>query len=101
MKYLNFCRLYLQNIISFSQNYPPLFIEALMLFLAIIFLIIWFFTLKWAFLSLSLSYVIGASVSALIREFLFPSYQRKMVRSISIISLIISCYGFIDIFRYY
>ena len=90
-----------QNLGFFCQQYPPRFIEVVMLLLAMGLLVIWGKTEQWPYLVLSLSYVIGASSSILIREALFPSPQPHLTRMTAIVLLIISIYSFADLIRYF
>ena len=88
------------TVVILSQYNPPRFIELLMLLLAIVLLVIWGETDQWQYLALSLSYVVGASTSILIREALIPSPQPRLTQVTAVLLLIISFYGFTDLLRY-
>nr|WP_202803676.1 hypothetical protein [Spirulina subsalsa] len=84
-------RLWWQTIVLSSQHNPPRFIEALMLSLAIAFLLILLFTWRtshqWPYLVLSLSYGIGASVSILVREAYSGSSPPRFTPVMGVISV--------------
>jgi hypothetical protein len=61
-------RFWLHTLILSSQYNPPRFIELVMLLLAMTLLGIWQIVPNWPYLVLSLSYVVGASISILVRE---------------------------------
>lgn len=86
-----------QNLILFAQEYPPRFLEVLMLFLAMVVLLLWGITGQWPYLVLSLSYSIGSSVSILLREWIFPSATCRLNQVTAIILLLTSIYGFTDL----
>ncbi len=65
-----------------------------MLLLAMTLLGIWQIAPNWPYLVLSLSYVIGAAISILIREGLSPSTQPQATQITAVLLLIISLYGF-------
>lgn len=71
-----------------------------MLFLAIILLTTWQITPNWPYLALSLSYIVGASISILVREAIAPSPQPRATQVTAVLLLIISIYGFADLVRY-
>lgn len=78
--------------------YDPLrFVELLMLLLAILLLGIWSIIPTWPYLVLSLSYVVGASVSILVREAIAPSHQAPATQVTAVLMLIVSIYGFADV----
>ena len=81
--------------------YDPLrFVELLMLLLAILLLGIWSIIPTWPYLVLSLSYVVGASVSILVREAIAPSHQAPATQVTAVLMLIVSIYGFADVILY-
>lgn len=86
-----------QNLILFAQEYPPRFIEVLMLFLAMVLLLIWGLTGAGAYLVLSLSYSIGSSLSILVREAVYPSPNPCLNQITAAILLLTSIYGFSDV----
>lgn len=88
---------YWQNLILFAQEYPPRFLEVLMLFLAMIMLFLWGITGQWPYLVLSLSYSIGSSVSILLRESIYPSGTSRLYQITAIVLLLTSIYGFSDL----
>lgn len=93
-------RFWFNTLILTSQYNPPRFVELLMLLLAIILLGIWQITPNWPYLALSLSYIIGASLSILVREAIAPSPQIRVTQVTAILLLIISIYGFVDLIQY-
>lgn len=86
-----------ENIRSGVEYNPPGFIELIMLMLAIILLLFWMPTNQWQYLVLSLSYVVGSSISILIREAILPSPQIKVSQFIAVILLILSAYSFANL----
>lgn len=104
-------------IVSIQQE-PPRFIEFLMLILALVLLLIWYdldthprlFNSKaissWPFLVFSLNYLVGASLSILVRENFLPSLSsRRTYRSINrfmaILALFASSCGFVHLSIYF
>ncbi|MBV9385972.1 MAG: hypothetical protein JOZ78_06050 [Chroococcidiopsidaceae cyanobacterium CP_BM_ER_R8_30] len=85
---------WMNTLVLSSQQNPPRFIELLMLLLAMVLLGIWQFLPDWPFLVLSLSYVVGAATSILVRETCLPSHQPRMTQITAVLLLIISIYGF-------
>jgi hypothetical protein len=83
-----------ENLSLATQYNPPRFIELVMLTLAIILLGIWSVTEQWPYLVLCLSYVIGSSVSILVRESLNRSSQFHLTQITAVLLLIMSFYGF-------
>jgi len=63
--------------------------------------IVWGFSKGWPYLVLSLSFAIGAAVSTLVREALIPSSQPRVTQVTAVLLLIISCYSFSDLIRYF
>lgn len=95
-------RFWLNTLILSSQYNPPRFVELLMLLLAITLLAIWqIVPAEWPYLVLSLSYVIGASISILVREAIAPSPQPRATQITAFLLLIISIYGFADLVHYH
>ena len=93
-------RFWLNTLILSSQYNPPRFVELLMLLLAITLLGIWTVTPNWPYLVLSLSFVIGASISILVREAIAPSPQMRATQVTAVLLLIVSIYGFADLAHY-
>ncbi len=93
-------RFWLNTLVLSSQYNPPRFVELLMLLLAILLLGIWQITPYWPYLALSLSYVVGASLSILVREAIAPSPQPRATQVTALLLLIVSIYGFADLIRY-
>lgn len=93
-------RFWFHTLISSSQYNPPRFVELLMLLLAVALLGIWQIIPSWPYLALSLSYIVGSSLSILVREAIAPSPQMRITQVTAILLLIISIYGFIDLVQY-
>lgn len=83
-----------------SQHNPPQFVEMLMLWLALLLLGLWSITPYWPYLVLSLSYVVGASISLLVREAIAPTQQATISQITAVLMLIVSIYGFADLLSY-
>ncbi|MEA5576291.1 hypothetical protein [Anabaena sp. UHCC 0451] len=103
MRFLNTC---FNNLILSSQYNPPRFIELMMLSLAIAMLIIATITPDRPYLVLGLSFVLGASISILVRELISTmdhahpfSPQRLITQFTAFLLLGISIYGFADLIR--
>lgn len=90
-----------QTIILYSQSHPFRFVEVVMLSLAMGLLAIWGITEQWPYLVLSLSYVVGASISVLIREAFFPSSPLRLPQLTAILLLVLSIYSLFDFTRYF
>ncbi|MDJ0797468.1 MAG: hypothetical protein QNJ51_11660 [Calothrix sp. MO_167.B12] len=81
-----------------SQQNPPRFVELLMLLLAIAMLVLSTLTPgRPAYIVLGLSFVVGASISILIREQLAPSHQKRITQFTALLLLIIGIYGFAEL----
>jgi hypothetical protein len=93
-------RFWWNTLILLSQHNPPQFVEILMLWLALVLLGIWSIIPYWPYLGLSLSYVVGASISLLVREAIAPTNQARVSQITAVLMLIISIYGFTDLIRY-
>lgn len=93
-------RFWLNTLVLSSQYNPPRFVELLMLLLAIALLMIWSFQPYWPYLALALSYVVGSSISILVREAIAPSHQPRVTQVTAVLLLIISIYGFTDLIHY-
>lgn len=93
-------RFWLNTLILSSQFNPPRFVELLMLFLAIGLLGIWQITPKWPYLVLSLSFVVGSSISILTREAIASTPQISPTQVAALLLLIVSIYGFADLIHY-
>ncbi|WP_353932332.1 hypothetical protein WJM97_07030 [Okeanomitos corallinicola TIOX110] len=95
---------WVNTLILSSQYNPPRFIELLMLSLAIAMLMISTITPDKPYLILGLSFVLGASISILIREAIsttnhaHPTSSQRLITIVtSLLLLIISVYGFADL----
>ena len=93
-------RFWVHTLIWSSQYNPPRFVESLMLLLAIALLAIWQLTPSWPYIALSLSYIVGASASILVREAIAPSPQMRVTQVTAMLLLLISIYGFFDLIHY-
>ncbi len=99
---MRFWQFWLNAVILSSQHNPPRFVELLMLSLAIVMLAIsTFFPGEEAFLILGLSFVVGASLSILVREVMSPSSSRTLITQITaVLLLFVSIYGFVDLIQH-
>ena len=88
---------WLNNFILASQYNPPRFVELLMLMLAIAMLLTASVLPDMAYLVLGLSFVVGASISILVREAIAPSPQKRVTQFTALLLLFISIYGFADL----
>ncbi|WP_449419674.1 hypothetical protein [Phormidium nigroviride] len=88
-----------QTVILSTQHNPPRFVELVMLTLAMILLLFWSLTSEWPYLVLSLSYVIGSSISILVREALNPSSSIQPTQVTAVLLLMISFYSFAKLLR--
>ncbi len=73
---------------------PPRLVEAIMLLLALAMLAIWWLVSGWPYLVLSLSYLVGAIASILVREAIHPSSNTLQIRWIALGSLVLVLTGF-------
>lgn len=94
-------RFWLNTLVLSSQHNPPRFVELLTLWIALGLLGIWSIVPHWSYLVLSLSFVIGASISILIREAIAPSHYLRATQVTAVLMLIISIYGLADLIRYF
>ena len=85
---------WLNSFILSSQFNPPQFVELLMLTVAIVLLAIATVSPDIPYMVLSLSLVVGASISILVREAIAPSPQSRITKFTTLILLFISFYGF-------
>lgn len=83
-----------RTLIFSTQYNPPQFIELVMLLLAMVLLTIWGITQAWQCLVLGLSYLIGVSMSILVREALIPSQQMRINQVMAVLLLAMSVYAF-------
>ena len=98
---MRFWRFWLNAVILSTQHNPPRFVELLMLSLAIVMLAIsTVFPQQEAFLILGLSFVVGASLSILVREAISPSPRSLMTQITAILLLLVSIYGFADLIQH-
>lgn len=70
-----------------------------MLTLALILLFCWSMTARWPYLVLCLSYVVGSSMSILVREAIMPSPRIQLTQITAILLLIMSFYSFAELVR--
>ncbi|PIG92805.1 hypothetical protein [Gloeocapsopsis sp. IPPAS B-1203] len=94
-------RFWLNTLILSSQYNPPRFVELIMLWIALILLAVWSLVPFWPYLVLSLSFVIGSSISILIREAIAPSPYIRATQVTAVLMLIISIYGLADVIQYF
>jgi len=90
---------WLDTLILSTQHNPPRFVELMMLTLAMILLGLWSVIGQWQYLTLSLSYIIGSSVSILVRESLGPRPQFQLTHLTALLLLIISFYSFAELIK--
>jgi low temperature requirement protein LtrA len=90
---------WLNTLIVSSQYNPPRFVELLMLTLAIAMLILATILPELPYLILGLSFVVGSSLSILVREAIAPSPQKRITQFTALLLLAISIYGFTDIIK--
>jgi multisubunit Na+/H+ antiporter MnhE subunit len=90
---------WLDTLILSTQHNPPRFVELVMLTLAMILLGLWSVTLQWQYLTLSLSYIIGSSVSILVGESLGSRPQFQLIHLTALLLLIISFYTFAELIK--
>ncbi len=89
-----------RTLVALSQQNPPQVVETLMLLLAVVLLLVWTLLHSWPYLVLSLSYIVGASVSILVREAIAPSHRSWLARTSTILSiciLVLSLYKFANL----
>lgn len=89
---MRICRFWLNALVWSSQYHPAAFVELLMLLLAMVLLVVWSFIPHWAYLVLSLSYGIGASISISVREVLAHSPQAQAAQVTTVVLIITSIY---------
>jgi hypothetical protein len=94
---MRFCQFWLNSFILASQYNPPRFVELVMLMLAIAMLSTAIIVPAEPYLVLGLSFVVGASISILVREAIAPSPQTRLTQLTAILLLLISFYGFADL----
>ncbi|MBW4432836.1 MAG: hypothetical protein KME28_14175 [Pelatocladus maniniholoensis HA4357-MV3] len=93
-------RFWLNTLILSSQYNPPRFVELLMLTLAITMLAISSVVPREIpYMVLGLSFVVGASISILVREAIAPSPQTRVTQFTALLLLIVSFYGFADLIK--
>lgn len=91
---------WLNSFILASQYNPPRFVEFVMLMLAIAMLAIATILPDKPYMVLGLSFVVGASISILVREAIAPSPERKVTQLTALLLLFISLYGFADLLKH-
>jgi hypothetical protein len=96
---MRFWRFWYHTFVLSSQYNPPRFIEMLMVLLAIGMLLLWTYTLQTPYMILGWSFVIGASISILVRERIAPSPEIRVNQLAAMLFLAISAYGFMYLFQ--
>lgn len=96
MRFWNF---WLNTLILSSQYNPPRFIEMVMVLLALVLLIIWTFIPDMPYMVLGWSFVVGASISILVREAIAPSPEMRANQIAALLFLALSVYGFAYVFQ--
>ncbi|MEB3283578.1 MAG: hypothetical protein VKK42_32115 [Lyngbya sp.] len=86
-----------QTLVLSTQYNPPQFIEVIMLMLAMILLGFWSLTGDVPYLVLCLSYVLGSSISMLVREAMIPSTRFHITQVLSVLLLFISLFILIEL----
>lgn len=94
-------RFWLNTLVLSSQYNPPRFVELVMLWIALALLAVWSLSPFWPYLVLSLSLVIGSSISILVREAIAPSPYIRATQVTAVLMLIISIYGLADVIQYF
>jgi hypothetical protein len=97
---MRFWQNFSESLILATRYNPPRFIELLMLILALILMGIWSITEQWQYLVLCLSYVIGSSLSILIRESLSRPPQIQLTQLTAILLLVMSLFSFATLIRF-
>lgn len=77
------------GIVLVSRYNPPQVVVAVMLLLAMLLCVVWWIDQGWPYLTLCLSYIVGAIAAILAGEVVAPSPQTHRVRLTAIISLIV------------
>lgn len=85
-------------VISIQYN-PPQFVELIMLAVSVFLLVAWAMMGNWPYLVLSLSYIIGASMSVLIRETFSRPRHLHATQITATLLLILSLYSLADLLR--
>jgi hypothetical protein len=83
-------RLWIDTLIFSTHYNPPWFVEILMLFLSLIMFTTWLITQDNPYLVLGLSFILGCSISMLVREAIAPSPQTRITQVLALLLLIIS-----------
>ncbi|MBE9216816.1 hypothetical protein IQ247_29895 [Plectonema cf. radiosum LEGE 06105] len=95
------CYSWIHTLALASQYNPPRFVELIMLGMALIMLTISTFIADLPYLILGLSFVIGASISILVREAIAPTPQTRVTKLTAFFLLAVSLYGFADLLKYF
>lgn len=98
---MRYWQLWWQSLIFSIQYDPPGFVEYLMMSFALGLGMKWFFSPEWPYLVLSSSFVIGAAISMLVREWLMPSSRKPMVLVSTLLLLAYSFSSFFYLVRNY
>ena len=96
---MRFWHFWFNSFILSSQYNPPRFVEMVMILLALAMLMIWTFIPETPYIILAWSFVVGTSISILVREAIAPSPEMRINQIAAFFFLIISLYGFAYIFQ--
>jgi multisubunit Na+/H+ antiporter MnhE subunit len=88
---------WVNTLILTSQYNPPWFIEWLMLTLSMIMVVIWLISSQLPYMVLGLSFMVGTSISMLVREAIAPSHQTRITQILALLLLVVSIYWFADL----
>lgn len=77
------------GIVLVCRYNPPQVVAATKLLLAMILCIVWWVNQEWPYLTLCLSYILGAIAAILASEVVAPSPQTHRVRLTAIVSLVV------------
>lgn len=77
------------GIVLVSRYNPPQVVAATMLLLATVLCIVWWVDQGWPYLTLCLSYIVGAIAAILASEVVSPSPQTHRVRLTAVVSLVV------------
>lgn len=77
------------GILLVSRYNPPQMVAATMLLLAAILCMVWWVNQGWPYLTLCVSYIIGAIAAILASEVVAPSPQTRRVRLTAVVSLVV------------
>jgi hypothetical protein len=93
-------RFWIHTVAASSRNDPPRFVESVMVVFVILTLVASvIFPQDEPYLVLCSSLAIGLSISILVREAIAPSHEALISRLMAFLLLVISVYGFADMFQ--